>query len=277
MTPGLSSRGNNFGELANSPDLRVSKNLVEPRLTVGFPGDYRISVRNTGELASSGVYTVSDRLPSGLTLAATPTGTGWTCVGAVAASTFTCTSSTAIAAGATGTNVITATVNVAAAAATGAALNNVVLVDGGGEIEARRPNAAERDAFNNNPAALPVCSATVDHNACRTPAMVQLAASVSGSVWYDIGSSPRLLDNGDRGLGGWQVEIVDPATGAIVGRATTGTDGSYRVPGLLPGVPLVVRFRDPASGIVFGYPVNGHTAPGSSGATCTPGATLAVP
>jgi hypothetical protein len=35
-------------------------------------------------------------------------------------------------------------------------------------------------------------------------------------------------------------------------------------------VPLAVRFRDPASGIVFGYPVNGETAPGSSGANCKP-------
>ncbi len=274
LTPGASSRGNNFGELANSPDLRVSKNLAEARLTVGFPGSYRISVRNVGEIASSGSYTVSDRLPAGLTLAATPTGTGWTCVGAAGASNFSCTSSTAVAAGATSAALVTATVNVAAAAATGAAPNNAVLVDGGGEIEARRPGAAERDAFNNNPAALPVCSATVEHNACRTPTPVQLAASVSGSVWYDVGSTPRLLDAGDRRLGGWQVEVVDPAAGTIVGRATTAGDGSYRVPGLQPGVPLAVRFRDPASGVVFGYPVNGHTAPGASGAACAPGAAL---
>ncbi len=274
LTPGTRSLGNHFGEIANSPDLRVSKSLVEPQFTVGFAGSYRISVRNTGDLASSGAYTVSDRLPAGLTLLATPTGSGWTCVGALAASTFSCTSSSVIAAGATGADFITANVNVAAAAATGPALNNVVLVDGGGEIEARRPSAAERDAFNNNPAALPVCSAAVEHNVCRTPTPVQLAASISGSVWFDVGTGPRLLDGGDRALGGWNVEVVDPATGAIVGRATTGGDGSYRVPGLLPGVPLAVRFRDPVSGVIFGYPVNGHTAPGSSGAGCNPGAAL---
>jgi uncharacterized repeat protein (TIGR01451 family) len=274
LAPGADSRANNFGELANSPDLRVSKRLVEPRLTVGFPGTYRITVRNTGEVASAGSYTVSDRLPAGLTLAATPTGTGWACVGAPAASSFSCTSSSALAAGTTGADVITATVNVAAAAATGAALSNVVLVEGGGEIEARGPSAAERDAFANNPAALPMCGSTADHNVCRTPTPVQLAASISGSVWYDVGSSARLLDSGDRVMPGWQVEVLDTATGAIVGRATTGADGSYRVPGLMPGEPLAVRFRDPASGVVFGYPVNGHAAPGSSGASCTPGATL---
>jgi uncharacterized repeat protein (TIGR01451 family) len=277
LAPGANSRANNFGELANSPDLRVTKRLVEPRLTVGFPGTYRITVRNTGEVASTGSYTVSDRLPAGLTLAATPTGTGWACVGAPVASSFSCTSTSAIAAGATSADVITASVNVAAAAvatAAGAALDNVVLVEGGGEIEARGPSAAERDAFANNLAALPVCTAAIDHNACRTPTPVQLAASVSGSVWYDVGSSPRLLDGGDRALGGWLVEVLDTATGAIVGRATTAADGSYRVPGLMPGEPLAVRFRDPAAGVVFGYPVNGHTAPGSSGAGCTPGATL---
>jgi uncharacterized repeat protein (TIGR01451 family) len=268
LTPGARSTGNNFGELTHSPDLLVSKSLVEPRFTVGFAGSYRISVRNAGEIASSGAYTVSDRLPTGLTLAATPAGTGWACVGAAGAGSFACTSSTVLAAGASSADAITATVNVAAAAAANAPVNNVVMVDGGGEIDARRPSAAERDAFANNPASLPVCSAAVEHNVCRTPTPVQLAASISGTAWYDNGSSPRVLDSADRRLPGWGVEIIDTATGAIVGRATTAADGSYRVADLMPGVPLAVRFRDPASGIVFGYPVNGDTAPGSSGTTC---------
>jgi uncharacterized repeat protein (TIGR01451 family) len=268
LTPGARSTGNNFGELTHSPDLLVSKSLVEPRFTVGFAGSYRISVRNVGEIASSGAYTVSDRLPTGLTLAATPAGTGWACTGAAGAGSFTCTSSSVLAAGATSADAITATVNVAAAAGANSPVNNVVMVDGGGEIDARRPSAAERDAFANNPASLPECSALAQHNVCRTPTPVQLAASISGTAWYDNGSSPRVLDSGDRRLPGWLVEIIDTATGAIVGRATTAADGSYRVADLMPGVPLAVRFRDPASGIVFGYPVNGDTAPGSSGATC---------
>jgi uncharacterized repeat protein (TIGR01451 family) len=70
------------------------------------------------------------------------------------------------------------------------------------------------------------------------------------------------------------VEVADTTTGAIVGRATTASDGSYRVSELMPGTPLAVRFRDPASGVVFGYPANGHTAPGSSGAACVPNAAL---
>ncbi len=268
LPPGGASVANNFGELANSPDLRVSKSLVGTVFTAGFPGSYRLTVRNAGEVASSGVYTVSDRLPAGLTLAATPTGSGWACTGAAGASVFSCTSSAVVAAGATNANAITATVNVSAAAAAAGSVNNAAMVEGGGEIPARGPSAAERDAFNGNAAALPVCTAAIGHNACRTPTPVQLPASISGTVWQDLGPASRLLDAGDRRLPGWLVEVVDVATGGIVGRATTGADGSYRVDGLLPGSPLAVRFRDPASGVVFGYPVNGETAPGSSGASC---------
>ncbi len=268
LPPGGNASGNLFGEIGNSPDLRVSKSMVGTRFTVGLPASYTISVRNSGELPTTGSYTVNDRLPVGLTLAATPTGSGWTCVGAAGAASFSCSSSAVVAAGAANPSLITANVMVAAAAAAASPVNNVVLVEGGGEIPARGPSAAERDAFNGNPAALPVCTPAIEHNACRTPTTVQLAASIAGTVWYDIGNAAKLLDGADRRLPGWQVEVIDTSTGAVVGRATTGADGSYRVDTLQPGIPLAVRFRDPGSGIVFGYPVNGETAPGSSGAAC---------
>ena len=95
---------------------------------------------------------------------------------------------------------------------------------------------------------------------------MQRPGAVSGTVWQDVGAASRLLDGGDRRLTGWLVEVVDVATGAIVGRATTDRNGAYRVGELLPGTPLAVRFREPGSSVVFGYPVNGETAPGSSGA-----------
>jgi uncharacterized repeat protein (TIGR01451 family) len=231
-------------------------------------GSYRIVVRNAGELASSGSYTVSDRLPAGLTLAATPAGAAWSCVGAAGAGSFSCTSSSVIAAGASAAEAITAVVNVAAAAAAASPVDNLVMVEGGGEIDARKPTAAERDAFANAPAGLPLCTATISDNACRTPTPVQLAASISGTAWFDGGSTPRLLDGGDRRLPGWRVEVVATADGAIVGRATTGADGTWRVVDLTPGVTYTVRYREPQSGVVFGYPVNGESAPGSSGALC---------
>ena len=259
---------NNFGEIGNSADLRVAKFHAPATFTVNNLARYSISVRNAGELASSGAYTVNDRLPPGLTLAAVPVGGGWLCTGAVGDSAFSCTSSAAIAAGARGAASITVAVNVGAQAVPASPVNNAVLVDGGGQIDARRPGDAERALFNGNPAALPVCDAALLNKVCRDPAPVQLASAVSGVVWSDIGSATRLLDGGDKRLAGWTVEIVSPTTGAVLASATTGADGSYRVGDLVPGVALAVRFRDPASGVVFGYPVNGHSAPGASGAAC---------
>ncbi len=267
LPPGGASIGNNFAEIGNSPDLLVSKAAVEARFTVNNVGTYTIRVRNGGESATNAAYTVRDRLPAGLTLDTVPTGTGWACAGAIGASSFTCTSSIAIAAVASNPNAITVKVRVAAAALQGSPAINAVLVDGGGELPARAPSQAEVDAFNNNPAALPLCNAAITQNACRTATVVQASASISGTAWYDIGGTRSVLDAGDRRLAGWQVEITD-ASGTIVARAVTAADGTYRINDLLPGTELHVRFRDPAANVVWGYPVNGEAAPGSSGATC---------
>jgi uncharacterized repeat protein (TIGR01451 family) len=268
LSDGAKGENYNFGELPDSPDLRVSKRAVESVFTVGFPANYRISVRNVGLLATSGVYTVSDRLPVGLVLAARPTGAGWTCDGAAGATRFSCTSSDVISAGTTSPSQISVVANVTPQAADSTPAINAVLVDGGGEIDAWRPTPSELDAFNNRPASLPACTATIELNACQVSTTVQRAAALSGTVWYDIGSTPRVLDAGDRRLAGWQVEIVDAISNTVVGRASTAADGTYKVIDLLPGVALAVRFRDPASGVVFGYPVNGEQGAGSSGVGC---------
>ena len=282
--------GNHFGELANSPDLRVTKTHAEPVFTVTKPATYSIRVLNLGEVATSGAYTVEDRLPTGLTLASTPTGTGWSCTGATGAASFSCTSSTVIAAGATNPNAITAIAVVGAAALNAPIANNAVLVEGGGEIPARRPTPAERDAVINNPGALPECGAAPPRNACRDPADVQQSANLAGTVWYDIGTVQRQLDPRDRLKQGWIVEVidvngVDPSrpnaagdrevaasgggtAGAVVARAVTQADGSYLVENLIPNIDYSIRFRDPNSNVVFGYPVNGERGPGSSGASC---------
>jgi len=272
LSDGAKGENYNFGELPDSPDLRVSKRAVESVFTVGFPANYRISVRNVGLLATSGVYTVSDRLPVGLVLADRPTGAGWTCDGAAGATRFSCTSSDVISAGTTSPSQISVVANVTPQAADSTPAINAVLVDGGGEIDAWRPTPSELDAFNNRPANLPACTATIELNACQVSTTVQRAAALSGTVWYDIGSTPRVLDAGDRRLADWQVEIVDAISNTVVGRASTAADGTYKVIDLLPGVALAVRFRDPASGVVFGYPVNGEQGAGSSGVGCDPNA-----
>ncbi len=269
LAPGVQSAGNDFGEAGSSPDLLAGASSVEARFTVGGAGSYTLRVRNAGSAPTSGSYTVSDRLPAGLMLDGTPSGAGWTCTVAAGGQTFACTSAEPLAAGAANPNPIVVRVRIAAPALAGSPVSNAVLVEGGGESAARAPSTAERDAFAANPAALPLCTAAIAHNACRAATPVQAAASVSGTVWLDAGGTRGALDGGDRRLPGWNVEVTD-AAGGVVARAVTGADGSWRIGELTPGVPLAVRFRDPQSGIVWAYPVNGEQGPGSSGAACDP-------
>jgi uncharacterized repeat protein (TIGR01451 family) len=260
--------GYEFAELPLTADLAVQKTHQPARFTVNQMGTYQISVRNTGSAATAGAVTVQDRLPAGLSLAATPTAVGWMCTGAVGAPSFSCSTSDVIAAGATHPGVITARVNVAAAANTGMPVDNAVLVEGGGESVPQQPTAQERGAFQSNPAALPLCDGTLPQNACRDATAVQLPASMSGAVWVDTGRTPHVFDSGDQTLKDWIVEVSDPATGAVVATARTGADGRYVIGDLVPGAVLDVRFRNPQTQVVFGNPVNGETGPGSSGVAC---------
>ncbi|MEP6906933.1 MAG: SdrD B-like domain-containing protein, partial [Pseudoxanthomonas sp.] len=262
LTIGGESVENNFGEIGDSPDLVVSKTATPTTFTVNNTGTYTVSVRNIGQQPSNGEYVVEDRLPPGLTLLETPVGNGWICTGAAGDSRFRCATSAVIAAGVVNADTIVARVRVAASAAPASPVNNAVLVEGGGENEFRRPTPEERADFEGNPGNLPVCDPAITQNVCRLPTPVQLAASVSGTVWFDQGSDIALIDSGDRRLPGWTVEVVD-ANGQVVATTITGADGSYSVPDLVPGAPLVIRFRDPTSGVVWGLPVSGETAAGA--------------
>ena len=261
LPPGGESIDNNFGEIGDSPDLVVSKTATPAIFTVNNTATYTLRVRNIGQQPSAGEYVVEDRLPAGLTLAATPVGTGWTCTGAPGDTRFRCASSTVIAAGATSADTIVASVRVAATAATGSPVNNAVIVEGGGENEFRTPTPDERADFEGNPGDLPVCDPAITQNACRLPTPVQLSASVSGTVWFDQGSDFGRIDSGDRRLSGWVVEVVN-GSGQVVGTATTAVDGTYSIADQVPGIPLNIRFRDPATGVVWGLPVSGDTIAG---------------
>ncbi|WP_407069671.1 SdrD B-like domain-containing protein, partial [Leptothrix ochracea] len=64
--------GYEFAELPLTADLAVQKTHQPARFTVNQTGTYQIRVRNTGSAATVGAVTVQDRLPAGLSLAATP-------------------------------------------------------------------------------------------------------------------------------------------------------------------------------------------------------------
>jgi uncharacterized repeat protein (TIGR01451 family) len=259
---GGDSLDNNFGEIGDSPDMLVSKSAASPRFTVNNIAAYTLQVRNGGQQPSRGEYVVHDRLPAGLTLAAAPTGTGWVCTGAVGDTRFTCRSQQVLAAGATSPDTIAVQALVGAAAAEAGTVHNAVLVEGGGENEFRAPTAAERSAFDGDVTQLPACVEAIQFNACRVPNAVQLAASVGGTVWYDIGSDDQLLDGGDQRLPSWGVELVDPITGQVVKTTTTGADGSYRFADVVPGVTWNIRFRDPTSNILWPNPVTRESLSG---------------
>ncbi|WP_145478595.1 SdrD B-like domain-containing protein [Stenotrophomonas rhizophila] len=252
----------NFGEIGDSPDLMVSKASTSARFTVNNLAGYTIQVRNAGQQPSRGEYVVHDRLPAGLSLDSLPVGTGWTCTGEPGATRFSCSSQRVLAAGAVSPDSIAVVVRVAAAAAEAGTVNNAVLVEGGGENPFRAPTAAERAAFDGEVGNLPVCVDGITHNACRVPNSVQLAASVGGTVWFDVGSDDQLLDSGDSRLSAWIVELVDPASGQLVKSTVTAADGSYRFGDVVPGVKWNIRFRDPRSSVLWPFPVTRETAGG---------------
>lgn len=245
-----------------TPNLLVGKTTQEARFIVGRQGHYSIQVRNGGAAPTDGTaYTVSDRLPAGLTLASVPTGAGWTCSASVGGSSFSCSRSDVLAAGASAPP-ITFAVSVGTPAAEASPVHNAVMVEGGGEPAERRPGTEQRGQFETNPGALPLCTVPVSHDVCRATTPVVLPAALSGTVWLETGGSDRQLGPDDKRLEGWIVELVDPATGQVVATTTTGPDGRYRITDIEPGVPYGVRFRDPDSGVIRSGPVNGdHGAP----------------
>jgi uncharacterized protein (TIGR03437 family) len=144
------------------PDLTISKthpgNFAPGQIGAG----YSITVTNAGLAATTGVVTVVDTLPAGLTATAI-SGSGWTCV----LGTLTCTRSDALAAAASYSS-ITITVNVASSL-TGL-VTNTATVSGGGETNTTNDTA-------------------------RDVAAVTLSAPVITQVANAFGESPLIAPN----------------------------------------------------------------------------------
>src|SRR6202022_1645409 len=119
-----------------APDMTIAKSHVGSFVR-GSTGSYSLTVSNIGAVASSGLVTVSDTLPAGLT-PSTAAGTGWTC--GIAAQTVTCTRSDALAASAS-YPVITITVAVSQTATS--PLINTATVAGGNEVNTANDSASD--------------------------------------------------------------------------------------------------------------------------------------
>jgi uncharacterized repeat protein (TIGR01451 family) len=109
-------------------DLRVTKSHAGSFAQGQLGATYTVTVRDSGNLATSAAVTMTDTLPAGLA-PASAAGTGWTCP-APSGQVVTCTRADALASGGA-YPAITVTVNVAASAPL--AVTNTARVAGGGE------------------------------------------------------------------------------------------------------------------------------------------------
>lgn len=270
LAPGAQAGGYLFGELGHTADVVVSKTAEPATFTEQHTGLYRLTVRNAGDIPTSGSYTVVDTLPAGMTWAGVPTASGWACQ--VAAQTLSCTSSTELAAGGSHPQPILASVQVAVGACGGSGtctLANTVQVSGGGERASRAPTPAELA----NP---PVCTSPATQNVCRWPTPVQQSGGVAGMVWMDA-DHDRLRGASEPGVPGFGVDLY--LDGQLLRSTVTDAQGHYQFLGLVPGSSYELRFKDPATGAYYGRPVSADPAggndPRASGTSgVVPGATL---
>ncbi|HEY3129920.1 MAG TPA: DUF11 domain-containing protein, partial [Acidobacteriota bacterium] len=120
------------------PDLSISKNHGGS-FTVGTNGSYTITVQNVGSGPTTGLITVTDTLPAGLTYFS-GTGSGWSC--SPAGQTVTCTNSGPIAAGSNST--ITLTVS----PTTPGSVTNSVTVSTSGDSNAANNSTTDPTTIN---------------------------------------------------------------------------------------------------------------------------------
>jgi uncharacterized repeat protein (TIGR01451 family) len=221
------SANNNFAKVPSpAPDLSIAKTHSPDSFAAGSAtGYFTITPSNVGALDSSGQVQVQDSLPAGMLLAQTPSGTGWSCSGAVGASSFSCVSSAVIAAGGSG-QPITARVSVGSGLE-GQILLNTATIFGGGE-----------------PAIL------TGNNTASDSVAVATSAAVSGHVWLDTTHDRIYNPAAGTGLAGWKVELL--LNGQLVGTTTTAADGSYSFASLAPGSGYQIRFRNPTTNLVWG-------------------------
>ncbi len=157
-----------------SVDLQIVKTATSS-FAAGTNATYSLTVNNLlGSVATSGVYTVIDNMPSGLTIVGTPSGTGWTCTSSTATQ-LSCTSNAAIAAGGTNPNLITLTVLPGAAAVP--SVTNIATVSGGNEPAANNGN-------NSSTITTAVCATTCpDLVVNKTLSVASLTVGVNTSVY----------------------------------------------------------------------------------------------
>lgn len=227
------SGNNNFAEVPGAaPDLAITKAHSPSSFgDASSTGYFTITPSNIGSVATSGVVTIVDTLPAGMTVAAPAVGAGWACSGSVGAAVVSCTTSAIIGANSSG-NPITLRVAVASGR-NGQILTNTAVISGGGEPV----------GFDGN-------------NTATDPVAISTTAQLSGKVWLDS-NHDRRLDVGEARQVGWVVELLlnNGIGETVVANTTTNTQGVYSLTGISPGSGYRIRFRHPTNGAIWGSAV----------------------
>lgn len=154
------------------PDLTIAKSHTGNFTQGQIGATYSITVTNSGLASTSGVVTVTDTLPAGLTATAI-SGTGWSCV----LGTLTCTRNTVLGVGAS-YPVITLTVDVANNAA--ASVSNIANVSGGGQVNTTNDSVTDPTTINQLPDLTIVKSHTGNFTQGQIGATYSLSVTNSG-------------------------------------------------------------------------------------------------
>ena len=223
----------------SSPDMptfdvgMVQYNLVLKKTldTAGpfVPGQdvtYTLTPSNDGLANALPGWTVTDLLPSGMTLKSM-SGTGYTCVGNV------CTANAGLAAGATaGAITVVATVN---AGATGVQKNVAYVAPSGTDVTETNPLGTPPTTGTNT-----VTSST-DNDA---EAQLSIASvSIGDYVWWDT-NRDGFQSDGEKPVEKVTVKLFDNS-GNLVATTTTDVDGYYYFKDLAPGTKYTVQFVAP--------------------------------
>ena len=185
-----------------APDLTILKTHTDP-FARGGSGSYALTVTNAGGVSTSGVVTVTDSVPAGLT-PTNASGTGWTC--GIAAQTVTCTRSDALAAG-TSYPPIAITVNILQSAA--GSISNSAAVAGGGESDPTNDTATDATTI--------VSRADIAVTKTASPTTVNVGSNLTYTV--------RATNAGPSDATGVQLSDLLPAGLTFVSAAAS--SGSY--------------------------------------------------
>jgi large repetitive protein len=229
--------------VADGPDLTLTKRN-SGNFTVGVNGRYILQVSNNGSGPTTAPVSVVDSMPFGMVVdrATLPNGgaDAWTCSVITAANASTssgeivsCQSPVLIPAGQDHPNPLVITIKPQTALG-GITVTNNAVVTGGGEPATSNANNSAADSVQ-----------------------IGASASIAGTAWFDVNHNGLIDPIEPPGIG--MIVELQTSSGVIIARATTGSDGTYLLTNVAPGIGYKIVFRYPdGSTPVASSPVNGE-------------------